>query len=101
MKLGTSLLLLVCLVAALGTRPDAAPQARAAQRTGRTQTTQVAPVASHPPSRDALRRTGADAADYRALLDKYCVTCHNQRTKTADLTLDTSDLNDVPAGADV
>ena len=28
----------------------------------------------------------------RALLDTYCVTCHNQRTKTAGLTFDTMDL---------
>src|SRR5579871_5518506 len=28
----------------------------------------------------------------RATLDKYCVTCHNQKLKTAGLTLDTLDL---------
>ena len=28
----------------------------------------------------------------RAVVDRYCVTCHNQRTKTADLTLDTADI---------
>jgi mono/diheme cytochrome c family protein len=33
----------------------------------------------------------APAAD-RAVLDKYCVTCHNQRLKTAGLMLDTLDL---------
>src|SRR5204863_4708700 len=27
----------------------------------------------------------------RALLDRYCVGCHNQRTKTANLTLDAMD----------
>lgn len=31
------------------------------------------------------------AQDLRALLDTYCVTCHNQRLKTAGLTLDTVD----------
>src|SRR5580658_3156322 len=34
----------------------------------------------------------------RALLDQYCVTCHNQRAKTAGLTFDTMDLSH--AGAD-
>src|ERR1700680_340458 len=34
----------------------------------------------------------ANAASARALLDKYCVTCHNQRLKTANLTFDTMDL---------
>ncbi len=38
---------------------------------------------------------------YRAVLDKYCVTCHNQRLKTGGLTLDTMDLGAVPAHADV
>ncbi|MGP0070533.1 MAG: DUF1592 domain-containing protein [Bryobacteraceae bacterium] len=38
---------------------------------------------------------------YRAVLDKYCVTCHNQRLKTAGLTLDTMDLGQVPSQAEV
>jgi hypothetical protein len=33
-----------------------------------------------------------NAASARALLDKYCVTCHNARLKTANLTFDTMDL---------
>jgi mono/diheme cytochrome c family protein len=33
-----------------------------------------------------------DAATQRALLDQYCVTCHNARTKTANLLLDQLDL---------
>ena len=39
--------------------------------------------------------------NHRALVDKYCVTCHNQRTRTAGLILDTADLNNIPAGAEV
>ena len=31
----------------------------------------------------------------RALLDRYCVTCHNETLKTAGLTLDTLDLSNV------
>jgi hypothetical protein len=41
------------------------------------------------------------AAPHRQTLDRYCVTCHNQKTKTAGLTLDTMDLAQVPAHADV
>ena len=33
-----------------------------------------------------------DATTARALVDKYCVTCHNARTKTADLLLDQFDV---------
>ncbi len=38
---------------------------------------------------------------YRPVLDKYCVTCHNQRLKTGGLALDTADLGKVPAQAEV
>jgi hypothetical protein len=37
----------------------------------------------------------------RAILDKYCVTCHNQRLKTGGLTLEAMDLANVPAQAEV
>ncbi len=32
-------------------------------------------------------------ASPRAMLDKYCVTCHNQKLRTAGLTLDTMNLD--------
>jgi mono/diheme cytochrome c family protein len=45
---------------------------------------------------------GASAtAQQKALIDQYCVTCHNQRTKTAGLALDTLDLTKLPEHADV
>src|SRR5690349_16291847 len=37
----------------------------------------------------------------RAMLDQYCVTCHNERAKTANLTLDTMDLAQLSTHADV
>jgi mono/diheme cytochrome c family protein len=37
----------------------------------------------------------------RALLDSYCVTCHNERMKTAGLTFDTMDLAKLSEHADV
>ena len=39
------------------------------------------------------------AASQRAVLNQYCVTCHNQRLKTANLTLDTLDLGRVGENA--
>jgi mono/diheme cytochrome c family protein len=45
-------------------------------------------------------RASPASAQYRAQLDTYCVTCHNQRTKTAGLLLDTLDLAAVPAHAE-
>ena len=37
----------------------------------------------------------------RALVDRYCVTCHNDRLKTGGLTLQSLDLTGVPADGDV
>ena len=42
--------------------------------------------------------TGLAAADARALLDSYCVTCHNERTRTAGLTLDVMNVSQVGEG---
>jgi hypothetical protein len=41
----------------------------------------------------------ASASPQRALLDQYCVTCHNQRLRTASLTLDTVAVDDVGGAA--
>jgi hypothetical protein len=38
---------------------------------------------------------------YRQVLDTYCVTCHNQRLKTAGLTLDTLSLEKIPDNPEV
>jgi len=43
----------------------------------------------------------SSAASERALIDQYCVTCHNQRLKTAGLTLDQLDLAQIHDHADV
>src|SRR5580658_1760345 len=40
-------------------------------------------------------------SQYRALLDQYCVGCHNERAKVAGLKLDKADLGTVPDGAAV
>src|SRR5580704_6572174 len=49
----------------------------------------------------APREAAAAIQPERALLDRYCVTCHNQRARTAGLTLDTEDITNPPAGAAV
>ncbi len=62
-----------------------------------------------------VRATGAPAAPaqqpdatdstsearFRTVLRRYCVGCHNQRTLTAGLALDTADLASVGAHADL
>ena len=48
----------------------------------------------------AAEATGSAAAG-RALLDRYCVACHNERLRTADLTLEMLSLADVGDAAAV
>ena len=50
-------------------------------------------VISAAPAQDVPAPAASPAtANHRAVLDKYCVTCHNQRTKAADLALDVVDV---------
>ena len=43
----------------------------------------------------------AGATEYRAVLNRYCTTCHNDRLRTAGLTLESIDVTHVAAGAEV
>ena len=44
------------------------------------------------PTQRAAETASASAATGRALLDQYCVTCHNDRAKRANLSLEKLDL---------
>ena len=48
--------------------------------------------AATPDPQSSAPPPAARAADQRALLDQYCVTCHNDRLKTANLSLEKLDL---------
>ena len=48
----------------------------------------------------SVAETAASDA-HRAVLDRYCVACHNERTLTAGLALDSADLADVGAHAEL
>ena len=52
-----------------------------------------------PPQR-AREPAAMSASDQRSLLDTYCVTCHNQRLKTAGLALDAVDVARVGSDAE-
>ena len=43
----------------------------------------------------------SDASTWRAVLDRYCVTCHNERLLTGNLSLDGIDVEHVGADAEV
>ena len=52
------------------------------------QSNTAAPISTH--------SSGQTSFTNRALLlDRYCVTCHNQRMKTANVMFDTMDVTDV------
>src|SRR5215471_3663112 len=51
---------------------------------------QIAPQTA--PLKTKAPASTADVASQRALLDQYCVTCHNAKLKTANLLLDQLDL---------
>src|SRR4051812_27790804 len=82
-----------------GQAPAAQPKAPAAAAQPRAQTAQPARAAAAAPGAVA---TGADE---RALVDKYCVACHNTKAKATGLdsslrlTLDDVDFADVQAHA--
>ena len=44
---------------------------------------------------------GAAFSAQRGLLERYCVTCHNQKLKTGGLTLDALDLGHVGEHAEI
>jgi hypothetical protein len=81
----------VILAAALGVAALAAATPRVEAR-AQGPVAAPAPVASHQASPDP---------SHRALLDRYCVTCHNPRSKAGGLRLDEVDLAEVGGYAEV
>jgi mono/diheme cytochrome c family protein len=84
------------------------PQLPAAAIAALTATTVVASAARQTPQ-DSSHRAGVRpatvaaegaAASARALLNTYCIGCHNERLKTANLVLENADLTDIAAGAE-
>ena len=62
----------------------------------------TAPGCGRAHSRDRPRRQrAASPATSRAMLDRYCVACHNQRVKTADVAFDNADLAQVGEHAEL
>jgi hypothetical protein len=42
----------------------------------------------------------AQSAHEKLLLDRYCVTCHNEKQRTGGLSLEKADLGDIPGAAE-
>lgn len=54
-----------------------------------------------PPGAGPQAAPSAAVSPQRALLEKYCVTCHNQRLKTAGLLLDQANVDDISAAPEI
>ena len=80
-RLAGVLLLLITVLLAPSTQPGAAASPAQAQTVAAT--------------------AGASSANAQALLSRYCVTCHNPRTLSGDLTLDGVDLAAVGSHPDI
>ncbi len=52
-------------------------------------------------SAQAQRATTPDTTAHRTLINDYCVSCHSQKAKTADVVLEGLDFNRVGANADI
>jgi mono/diheme cytochrome c family protein len=61
----------------------------------------AAPTATTGVQQPPSAQVATDTSAPRAVLDKYCVTCHNQRMKTAGLALDALDLAQLGDHAEV
>ena len=47
----------------------------------------------------ATGQTSTDTPPVRQIVDRYCVTCHNERLQTAGLMLDQVDVGDIAGNA--
>jgi hypothetical protein len=57
--------------------------------------------AGRPQVRNNTSANPAPAVQYRTTLNRYCVTCHNDKLKTAGLSLEKIDVENPPAGAEI
>jgi mono/diheme cytochrome c family protein len=100
--LGTLVWVSTGVAVSFGWKAPAAPTASAVQPVAQPQPVAQAQTPA-PAQAAAARPTAASAtAEYRQLVDKYCVTCHNQRLNLpagAPLYLDQASLDDIGAHA--
>lgn len=82
--------------------PQTAPAARA-PAPSRAATTQATPAPVRSTTPQPARAAAPADFDHRAMLDRYCVSCHNERRKATagGLALDTVDASRIGANAQV
>ena len=93
----------VCAVAAFGVAVQAKIPASAKATAGQAVVRYAqAPAAQAPGTRPAqVTGTPGDIKSYEAVVQRYCVTCHNDRAKTANLSWQGVDLSNAAGDPDV
>ena len=59
------------------------------------------PAATQQPATSPAQQDLESATQYRAVLNRYCVTCHNEKLRTAELDLSKIDVGKIAEGAAV
>src|SRR5579871_374162 len=90
-KLATGWASILLVVCAFGWVSTMSAQTVSPKHTSSSTPTAATPTAAGAPS----------AAGERALLDRYCVTCHNDKAKTGNLSLQNQDLGTVDKNAEL
>lgn len=102
--MNTRLLVAGC-VAAMSVALVSAQSGQPARQSSPTQNTalkqQSRPQQQAPASNAKPAAAAVDATAQRALIDQYCVVCHNERQKTGNLLLDHLDLSHLGAQAEI
>src|SRR5262245_43489256 len=94
--MGRVCLLLCCTVWIVAT---ASSSLRADREPGQAQTPTAAPAPATASSAQAAANPAASSD--QALIQKYCITCHNARAKTGGLSLEGANLADAAAHAEL
>jgi hypothetical protein len=68
---------------------------------GSPESPQSTSTTSSKPTSSTFPASSTSSTSSRALLDTYCVACHNQRVKTAGVDFDSADLSDVSKDAEL
>ena len=79
------------VASAVGLRPEAG----IGSGTTRATTSRRAPAVRIPATPPGQQRPASAATPQRALIDRYCVTCHNERLRAGGLALDVLDVSRV------
>ena len=90
----THALTAVALLALCWTWVDAREQTAAQPRP-------AAPAPAKPAPAKPVAASPAPTQSHKATLDRYCVTCHSDRLKTAGLTLESIDTTNIAGAPDV